>query len=42
MSFRPSVGARVLIAIFVLIVLIVGWYFDVLPGWVFYLIRWVF
>lgn len=42
MSFQPPVGARVLIAIFVLIVLIVGWYFGVLPGWVVYLIRWVF
>ena len=42
MSFRLPLGARVLIAIFVLIVLIVGWYSGVLPGWVIYLIRWVF
>ena len=42
MSFRPTVGARVLIAIFVLIVLVVGWHVGILPGWVIYLIRWVF
>ena len=42
MSFRPPVESRVLIAIFVVIVTIMGWYFGILPGWLITLIRWVF